>query len=97
MAVKRKGTTVPKNNDGPRFCVYLGPSIRGAIQYGAIIQGTHKEAVEIHAKLIEKFPPVKNLIIPSETLSEARVQIKTSGNALYEYNRRLTAMLKAGK
>ena len=97
MAVKRKGTTVPKNNDAPRFCVYLGPSIRGAIQYGTVIQGTHKEAVELHAQLIERFPPVRNLIIPGEMLSEARVKIKTSGNALYEYKRNLTAMLMTGK
>lgn len=97
MAVKRSGTAMPKKNDGPSFCVYLGPSIRGAIQYGAIIQGTHNEAVKIHAQLIERFPPMKNLIIPSEMLPEARVKIKTSGNALYEYNRKLVAMLKSGK
>jgi len=92
MAVKRKN-----KQTGLQFCVYLGPSIRGAIQYGAIIQGTHHEAVKQYAQLIETYPPVRNLIIPGEMLSEARVQIKTSGNALFAYNQRLTAMLKAGK
>lgn len=89
MAVKRK-------NEGPRFCVYLGPSIRGVILTGAIIQGTHDAAVKEYAQLIERFPPVKNLIVKDADLAEARVKIKTSGNALYEYNRKLTAML-AGK
>lgn len=101
MAVKRKGAAATaaqkKKNDGPRYCVYLGPSIRGVIQYGTIINGTHNEASKEKADVIARFPTVRNLIIQDADLPEARIKIKTPGNALYEYNRKLIAALEAGE
>lgn len=85
-----------KKLDEPEYCVYLGPSIRGVIQYGAIIHSDYKNAVREMADGIERFPLIKNLIVTGEQLPAARQQIKTPGNGLYAYNQRLLAQL-AGK
>ena len=96
MALRRKPTTKTKET-GPRYCVYLGPSIRGAVQNGAIIQGTRDEAVTQLTAVIRRYPAVKNLLVPDEELAAARVNIKKPGTALHEYHRRLSAALKSGK
>ena len=93
----RGAAAAPRKKDpGPRYCVYLGPSIRGVIQYGAIIHGTISEARSSCSDIIAKHPLVRNLLVPDDELAEARVKIKSPGNALYEYHRRLVQSLKTG-
>lgn len=82
---------------GAGYCVYLGPSIRGSVQYGAVIPGSKADICSQYAEAIGKFPLVAALIVPGERLAEARVQIKTPGNALYYQLRRLAAQVAAGK
>lgn len=82
MAVKKKkAVTAPAPT--ANYAVYIGPTIRGIVNYGAIYQGS---ADEIRAALdagIKKYPHIAALLIPGEQLAEARIKIKTPGNVLY--------------
>lgn len=79
---KTEPPTVEKT-EGTGFCVYLGPTIRGVMQEGAIFPCTKREAFERAELAIQKYPEIANLIVHSSTLSEDRTKIKTPGNLLY--------------
>lgn len=70
------------------FC-YIGPSITGLIQHGDIYRGTRKKALAAASAAIEKYPLVKTLIVSGEKLPEARIKVKTPGNALYKNYQRI--------
>lgn len=97
MAVRRAaGRSARKKKtvqEPVRYCVYLGPSIRGVVQYGAIFHGSRDDACKQLAPYVERWPRIRSLIVDGEQLSEARIQIKTPGNGLYEQVRRLTREL----
>ena len=67
------------------FCVYLGPTI-----VGAIYMGSKEQALESVAAAIEKYPLIARLIVTNKTLAQDRIKIKTPGNLLYETRRQLT-------
>lgn len=86
-----KSPAVKKAKDeGCRFCVYLGPSIRGAIQHGAILNGTRDEALASIAPVVEKYRLAASLVVTDETIAEDRVKVKTPGNLLYVNYRKLS-------
>ena len=93
--VKGKNKTVKAQEKG--FFVYLGPSIRGAIQTASVYEGTREEVEAFLAGAIEKYPQIKRFLISDKTLPEDRVKIKTPGNSLYEQYRRFVAELKRNK
>ena len=71
----------PKKDAG--FFVYLGPSIRGVIQTATIFEGSRAEVEEFLAGPIERYPRIKRLLVPGDTLAEDRIKVKTPGNGLY--------------
>lgn len=73
------------------FCVYIGPTILGVIQTGMVLRGTKEEAVETVALAVEKYPLVKTLIVPGETLGVDRIKVNTPGNLLYVNYHKLVA------
>lgn len=70
--------------------MYIGPTIRGVIQNGAIYRGTRAEAVEKAASAIEKYKLVKPLIVSGDALPVARLRLKEPGNAFYVNYRKLS-------
>lgn len=98
MAVKEKksieiteATTnekIEKMTDNEKYCIYIGPSI-GAIQEGTIYPKTLKETKAFLKADIEKYPLIERLIVTDKTISEDRIKVKTPGNLLYEYYRKL--------
>lgn len=70
-------------SNGSGFCCYIGPNIKGLIQTGTIYRGDRAGAIALAAAAIEKHPLVKTLIVTGDALPEARLQVKTPGNALY--------------
>ena len=68
--------------------VYIGPTIRSAIQHNTILTGTREEVVKKLSMAIEKYPPIAQLLISSDKLAEARILVKQPGNRLYEVYRR---------
>lgn len=71
--------------------VYIGPTIRSAIQHNTILTGTREEVEKKLAYAIEKYPLIAQLLISSDELARARQLIKQPGNRLYEVYRRFVA------
>lgn len=74
--------------------VYIGPTIRSAIQQNTILSGTREEVLKKLEYATEKYPLIASLLISAEELAEARKLIKQPGNRLYEVYRRFLNGLK---
>ena len=93
-----KATSRVQPKPGAGYCVYIGPSIRGAVQYGQILHGTVQEAKDLLGGVIERWPLVGALIIPGDLLPDARIKVKTQGTALYDqYTRLAKTLAKEGR
>lgn len=70
---------------------YIGPNLPGIIQTGTIYPVPKAQALEREdVKLaLAKKPGIAELIVEGEELAEARIKVKTPGNALYEKYRAL--------
>jgi len=75
------------------YFVYIGPTIKSAVQHNTIIEGNREEVERKLAAAIEKYPPIAQLLVSGNDLAEARKQIKQPGNRLYVTCRRLTVLL----
>ena len=71
------------------FYIYIGPNIKKYIQTGTIYRGTRAHALKQAAAAIEAHPLVKTLIVSGDALPEARIKVKTPGNALYANYKKL--------
>ena len=56
--------------------MYLGPTIRGVVKYGAVFSGGIPKRLE---KLARKKPIVKQLIVPLSDIVRAKTAIDTEG------------------
>ena len=65
------------------FYIYIGPNIKGLIQTGTIYRGSRTHALRAAAAAVKAHPKVKSLIVAGDALPEARLKVKTPGNALY--------------
>ena len=77
------------------FYIYIGPNIKKHIQTGTVYRGTRAQALKQAAEAIEAYPPVTALIVSGDALPEARIKVKTPGNALYANYKKLAG--KEGK
>ncbi|MEG2623365.1 MAG: hypothetical protein RSC06_10745 [Clostridia bacterium] len=77
------------------FCVYIGPSIRGCVQSGTIMPGTRDTALAACYDVIQQYPHIADLIVPSETIATDRMKVKTPGNLLNKYFNDLASMIKS--
>lgn len=71
------------------FYCYIGPSITGLIQHGAIHRGTYTAALQAASAAIEKVPLVRTLIVSGDSLADARLKVKKPGNALHQNYQRI--------
>lgn len=78
-----KQTAQKSQPNGAGFCVYIGPTILGVIQNGTVIRGSKEDAVAAVAPAVEKYPLVRSLIVPGDTLGADRIKVNTPGNLLY--------------
>lgn len=77
------------------FCVYIGPSIRGTIQTGTVYGISKDQAVAKLAPAIEKHPMIRELIVSGNELAGARIKVKSEGNLLNVYYKKLIADSKS--
>ena len=91
MAKKEQPAAAPKAAEANKsgFYIYIGPNIKGLIQTGSIYRGDREHAHQMAAAAIEKHPKVKTLIVAGDALPEARLKVKTPGNALYVNYRKI--------
>jgi hypothetical protein len=82
--------------DAPKQFVYIGPSVpRGKLMKNAIFTGTREEIEKYLADVLEKYPKIKNLIVPVEELAESREKVSKPGNAINRYYVELASEFKA--
>ena len=62
--------------------VYIGPTIRGRVMYGAVF-ASDREARETLAAELEIWPMLGGLLVPLEELPQARLDVKKPGTARY--------------
>ncbi len=63
-------------------CMYLGPNIPGTIQKARLYRGTKAEVCKELADVIDQYPDVAKLIVPTAKVADARIEISTSGSRL---------------
>lgn len=66
------------------YC-YIGPTVVGTIQYGAMYGGSKEEVLALPevTMAVEKYPAVADLIVAGDALTESKAQIKSKCGALY--------------
>jgi hypothetical protein len=78
----------------PSFFVYIGPSIRGYVQYGAIFTGTREDVEKKLSVQIAKYPRIKKLLVSDLTIVEDRINVNKPGTRLNSEYRKFVSELK---
>lgn len=66
--------------------VYVGPPLpRGALNYGAVFEGSMEEITGYLSGVLEDYPQVRRLIVPVHRLADASTKARTPGNILNKY------------
>jgi len=100
-AVNASNSMTEKNEpqaaiNAPKQYVYIGPSVpRGKLLKNAIFTGSREEIEKYLADVLEKYPKIKNLIVPIEELARSREQVSKTGNAINRCYVELASEFKA--
>lgn len=89
-------TKGPAKADGDeKYCVWIGPGVRGVIQYGQIFRVPRERAREVlPAKVAALWDDGANaLVVGPEQLPAARLAVRKEGSALYKLARSITLKL----
>lgn len=66
--------------------IYIGPSLpKAMLKSNKIFEGTPEEIKKELAAVLEKFPLVERLIVPTKELATAKDKVRTAGNILNKY------------
>lgn len=87
------------NTPKDAYCVWIGPGIRGVIQYGQIFPVPRSEAREV---LPEKIAALWDegagaLVVGPSQLPAARLEVKKQGSALWTLARSIPAKVAGNK
>lgn len=74
------------------WCCYIGPSVRGYAQYGDVFPD-YAAARSAMAAALARWPQMEQLIVSGAALADARLRVKTPGNALYVLAQKLRRSL----
>jgi hypothetical protein len=91
-AVKAASHKSLHNESG--IAVYIGPTIHGQIQKGAVFKGGKQEATALYAVAIERYPAIARLIVPAERLAEARNNIRLQRGLVYKHYKELVSKVQ---
>ncbi|WP_304583983.1 hypothetical protein [Acutalibacter muris] len=73
-------TTAHKSN---KIYCYIGPNIRGYWHTGQVFRGERDDLLKECAQLVKKYPLVKTLLVPGESLAVARLKVREPGTGHY--------------
>lgn len=66
--------------------IYIGPSLpKAMLKSNKVFEGTREEIRKELAAVLEKFPLVERLLVPSAELAEKKDKVRTAGNILNKY------------
>lgn len=90
---KKKAAAEKAAANASGFWVYIGPTIRGAIQHGAVFFGDRAAVLSdpVVAAAIAKSAYVQTLIVSGDTLPEDRLKVKEPGSALWQNAQRVAS------
>ena len=78
--------------------VYCGPSIpRGRLKENAMFRGTLSDVLNYLADVIEDYPQIPRLIVPTNRLAAFSVKVKTPGNIAHKYYTDIVSAMKTKK
>lgn len=80
--------------------VYIGPTIQGVIQCGAIYRGTVADVLVNNPALriaLRRVPEIAGCVVPAEGLTESRKALKRKGTDLYKKNRAIRAAARGAR
>ena len=76
--------------------IYIGPTLpKAALKTNSIFDGTDKEIKEHLQPVIEKYPLVAKLLVPTRELAEKKDKVHTAGNILNKYYSDLVSVIAA--
>lgn len=75
--------TTKKSAAKPQRLIYIGPTLKGfkLVKYQVFIGGLPKHVDDV----FEKYPQIKRLFVPVQSLVEAEKEVKTAGTPLNKY------------
>lgn len=82
ISVESVAKSGEKSDEESGFCVYIGPSVRGRVQYGTVFS-SGSEARSVLEKELARFPALSMFLVNGKQLPQARIDVKTPGTALY--------------
>lgn len=75
--------------------IYIGPSLpKGKLKSNTVLQGEREEIEEHLKEILEEFPEVKRLIVPTSKLGESKAKLKAQGNSLYNSYEKVEATMR---
>ena len=78
--------------------VYCGPSIpRGRRKENAVFRGTLADVLNYLADVVEDYPQIPRLIVPTNRLAVFAVKVKTPGNIAHKYYSDIASAIRKGK
>lgn len=78
--------------------VYCGPSIpRGRLKENAVFRGTLADVLNYLADVVEDYPQIPRLIVPTNRLAVFAVKVKTTGNIAHKYYSDIASAIRKGK
>ena len=92
----RKSVKAQVAEEKSAHCAYIGPSVRGLIQTGTIYN-TDKTTALLRSdvgRAVKRYPMVKDLIVPGNTLATARKSIKNPGTLLHHRYEQMISAIK---
>ena len=89
---------VHEGAEGYDTFVYCGPSIpRGRLKENAVFRGTLADVLNYLADVIEDYPQIPRLIVPTNRLAAFSVKVKTPGNIAHKYYTDIVSAMKMKK
>ena len=78
--------------------VYCGPSIpRGRLKENAVFRGTLADVLNYLADVVEDYPQIPRLIVPTNRLAVFAVKVKTPGNIAHKYYSDIVSAMRGNR
>lgn len=92
------GKPAEQTAEGYDTFVYCGPSIpRGRLKENAVFRGTLADVLNYLADVVEDYPQIPRLIVPTNRLAVFAVKVKTPGNIAHKYYSDIASAIRKGK
>ena len=94
----QRAQEAPGTAEGYDTFVYCGPYIpRGRLKENAVFRGTLADVLNYLADVIEEYPQIPRLIVPTNRLATFAVKVKTPGNIAHKYYTDIVSAMKTKK